>query len=279
MYNKQIFKQLVLEFGNEIKERKNEINNGIYETTKVVGQSLFKLIPYIREDFPIVYSTCSVRFDSIFKRKPNTDSKLHDANIWKDIECLYNGIKYQILAHKDKYVGITEDEFQYVYWGYLIMLAKNYNWTRTYNENGQYHYLDWFNTYDNILLTTKVSETYKTIFIDNDNTVKDINGQIKKINIKNESYNTMKRLTKQELINIINQFTIPPTVKQITDYYMSTVELIDIANIADPDEFYNAANINKSKTISPELMRKYIKEYGLESLIKNCNHSEAFIQK
>lgn len=279
MYNKKIFEQKLNEFVNDIVTRRKEVDEGIYESTKVVGKSLFSFIPYIREDFPIIYSTCSVRFDSICKRKTTTPDGLHIASLWNDIECLYNGIKYQILAHKDKYTGISEDEFVYVYYGYFTILAKNYNWTRTFNIDGKHHYLDWYWADCNILKGSKARELYKSIFIDNDNTVIDINGQIKKINIKNSNYNTMKRLTKEELLNLISQFNLAPSVKELTAKYMESIDLIDTSNITDESEFIRLENENRAKTISPELMRKYIKEYGLESLIKTCNHSKEFFNK
>ena len=72
-----------------------------------------------------------------------------------------------------------------------------------------------------------------------------------------------KKISKDDLINIINKFENKPTVKEITDSYMSSL---------GEDE-------RDDKYVSKELMRSYIKSYELEDMIKTCNHSEKFNNK
>ena len=63
-----------------------------------------------------------------------------------------------------------------------------------------------------------------------------------------------KRLSKEELISLINSFEQKPTVNEITDKYLKTLD--------EEADDYN------DKYISKELMRGYIKDYELEDMIK-----------
>ena len=63
-----------------------------------------------------------------------------------------------------------------------------------------------------------------------------------------------KRLSKEELITLINSFEQKPTVNEITNKYLETLD--------EEDDDYN------DKYVSKELMRHYIKDYELEDMIK-----------
>ena len=63
-----------------------------------------------------------------------------------------------------------------------------------------------------------------------------------------------KRLSKEQIINIINLFEQKPTVNEITDKYLKTLD--------EEADDYN------DKYVSKELMRHYIKDYELEDMIK-----------
>ena len=63
-----------------------------------------------------------------------------------------------------------------------------------------------------------------------------------------------KRLSKEELITLINSFEQKPTVNEITDKYLKTLD--------EEADDYN------DKYVSKELMRHYIKDYELEDMIK-----------
>lgn len=281
--NKTKFKNEIDNFLNEIEVRKNEVitalndpKNHTLVSTKQIGKSLLDFARnYFKDEYSLVYSTGSVRLDYIFhlgKKK-----ELHNASNIVDITRLYYGIKYQILANRNLYTNISLEDFYFVYWAYLVRLMKNFNWTETYNyvsvnefgmQTGMKQlYLDWTNNpITNILSDFAIERTYNNIFVNCDYTVIDINGDIKEINIKNSDYNTMKKLSKEQIIEIIESFDHKPSVKEITDKYMSTV------NKYDEDE-YNA------KYVSKELMRSYIKSYSLEEMIKTCNHSKEFQTK
>ena len=267
------FKTQIENFLNEIETRKQEVLNGELNCKNQVGKSLFDYArKNFRDSYPLVYSVQGIRLDVIFHL--GEKNKLHNASNFDDIIRLYNAIRYEILANKKLYENITIDEFYYVYWGYLVRLAKNFNWSSTLNNDNinqfgyltgkQISYLQWMsNNEANILSNYAVEQTYKRIFIEGNNMVKDINGDIKRINIKNSDYNTMKKISKDELIDIINKFQNKPTVKEITDSYMSSL------SEEEKDDKY----------VSKELMRAYIKSYELEDMIKTCNHTEKFNNK
>ena len=63
-----------------------------------------------------------------------------------------------------------------------------------------------------------------------------------------------KRLSKEELITLINSFEQKPTVNEITDKYLKTLD-------KESDDY-------NDKYVSKELMRHYIKDYELEDMIK-----------
>ena len=246
MLNKNEFKNEIENFLAEIEARKQEVANNKLTNTIQIGKNLFD---YARKNFndsyQLVYSVHSIRLDVIFHL--GEKAQLHNASNFTDITHLYNALKYQILANKKLYENITLDEFYFVYWGFLTRLMRNFNWGQTINVNNNAYYLPWMNNKgQNILSDAAISCTYKAIFIDNDNTVKDINGDTKEINIKNSDYNTMKKLSKEELITLINSFDEMPTVKQIADKHNS-----------ESDTF-----------IRKELMRRYIQDYELEDMIK-----------
>lgn len=246
MINKNEFKNEIENFLAEIEARKQEVANNQLTNTIQIGKNLFD---YARKNFndsyQLVYSVHSIRLDVIFHL--GEKAQLHNASNFTDISRLYNALKYQILANKKLYENITLEEFYFVYWGFLTRLMRNFNWGQTLNDNNNAYYLPWMNNKgQNILSDAAISCTYKTIFINNDNTVKDINGDTKEINIKNSDYNTMKKLSKEELISLINSFNDMPTVKQITDKHNS-----------ESDTF-----------IRKELMRRYIQDYELEDMIK-----------
>lgn len=277
--NKLIFKAKIKEFIDEIECRKTEIANSVLDTKLQVGKNLLSYIKTLKTDeYKLVYSTGSVRLDSIFHL--GNKKALHNASNFIDITRLYNAIKYQILAHIDVYKDITLEDFYFVYWGYLVRLMRNFNWTCTYNTDAQtneygiktssksINYVTWMNNdKTNILSAYAIEQTYNSLIIEKNDTVKDINGDIKHIKPKITFY-FMKRLNKNNLLEIISKFDSPPTVKQVTEAYMATVDLIDTDNIDNEEEFFKAVEANKAKTISEELMRKYIKEYELESMIK-----------
>lgn len=267
------FKTQIENFLNEIEIRKQEVLNGELNCKIQIGKSLFDYArKNFRDSYPLVYSVQGIRLDVIFHL--GEKSHLHNASNIEDIIRLYNGIRYEILANKKLYENITLDEFYYVYWGYFVRLARNFNWSSTMNTNNvnefgystgkQISYLEWMKNNDtNILSDYAIEQTYNSIFINNSNIVKDINGEKKQINIKNSDYNTMKKISKDELINIINKFENKPTVKEITDSYMNSLSEEEKDN----------------KYVSKELMRSYIKSYELEDMIKTCNHSEKFNNK
>ena len=246
MLNKNEFKNEIENFLAEIEARKQEVANNQLTNTNQIGKNLFD---YARKNFddsyPLVYSVHSIRLDVIFHL--GEKAKLHNASNFTDITHLYNALKYQILANKNLYDNITLDEFYFVYWGFLTRLMRNFNWGQTLNVNNNAYYLEWMSDKrKNILSDAAIKYTYEIIFIDNDNTVNDINGNTKEINIKNSDYNTMKRLSKEELITLINSFDEMPTVKQIADKH----------------------NKESDTCIRKELMRRYIKDYELEDMVK-----------
>ena len=256
---KKEFKEQIDNFLLDIKKRSNELSNGQYNPTFQVGKDLYA---YARknlnnDDLPIVYSVGSIRLDYIFHRDDKT--KLYNASNFQDVTRLFYAIKYEILANKTKFENITLEDFYYVYWGYLVRLSRNFNWTTTYN-NDEVLYLTWMNNQkQNILSDFAIENTYKKIFIDNDNIVLDIKGVNKEINTKNSDYRTMKKLSKEELVSIIETFNDKPTVRQIRDYYME--------------------NMSDKGYLSTDSIRKYIKSYDIEDMIKTCNHSEKFNNK
>lgn len=63
-----------------------------------------------------------------------------------------------------------------------------------------------------------------------------------------------KKLSKEELITLINLFEQKPTVNEITNKYLETLD--------EEADDYN------DKYVSKELMRHYIKDYELEDMIK-----------
>lgn len=277
--NKPIFKTKIKEFFSEIESRKTEIANGVLDTKLQVGKNLLDYIKtFKKEEFKLTYSTGSIGLNIIFHL--GSKQTLHNASNFTDITRLYNAIKYEILANIETYNDISLEDFYYVYWGYLTRLMRNFNWTCTYNTDGQINqygiktsgssinYLSWMNNdKTNILSDYAIERTYNTIIVEKDDTVTDINGDIKHIKPRNNHY-FMKRLSKTELLEIIRKFDYQPSVKEITDAYMSTVDLIDVDSIDNEEEYFKAVEANKAKTISEVLMRKYIKEYELESLIK-----------
>ena len=269
---KELFKKEIENFLDEIKTRKQEVENGVLESTTQVGKRLldFARINF-KSSYPLVYSVKGVRLDYIFhlgsksqeSKKQKSKKLLHNASNFEDIVHLWNALKYEIIANKEEYKGITVDEFYYVYWGYLTRLMKNINWTTTYNHSDKNkfgltlaekkEYLPWMINH-NIFSNELIKILYTMIFINNDNTVTDINGDIKEINIKNSNYNTMKKLTKDQIIDIINLFEQKPTVNEITDKYLETLD--------EEADDYN------DKYVSKELMRHYIKDYELEDMVK-----------
>ena len=274
---KELFKKEIENFLNEIETRKKEVENGVLESTTQVGKSLldFARINF-KSSYPLVYSVKDVRLDYIFhlgsknqeskkqgSKKHGSKKQLHNGSNFEDIVHLWNALKYEIIANKEEYKGITVDEFYYVYWGYLTRLMRNINWTTTYNHSNKNEfgmtlaekkeYLPWM-TNNNIFSNELIERLYTIIFINNNNTVIDINGDIKEINIKNSNYNTMKKLTKDQIINIINLFEQKPTVNEITNKYLETLD--------EEADDYN------DKYVSKELMRHYIKDYELEDMIK-----------
>lgn len=250
------FKSQIENFLNEIKLRRNEVVNNQFVCNIQIGKALFDYArKSFRDSFPLVYSVNSIRLDYIFHI--GEKSKLHNASNFEDICHLYQAIKYEILANKKLYENISLDDFYYVYWGFFCRLAKNFNWTSTLNiddeENIIVTYLKWMDdSRKNILSDLAIEETYKAIFIEGNNTVLDICGEKKKINIKNSDYNTMKKISKDDLIVIIKRFESKPTVKEITDAYMNSLS---------EDE-------KDDKYVSKELMRSYIQSYELEDMIK-----------
>ena len=274
---KELFKKEIENFLAEIEARKQEVANGMLESTTQVGKGLldFARINF-KSSYPLVYSVKDVRLDYIFhlgsknqeskkqgSKKQKSKKLLHNASNYEDIVHLWNALKYEIIANKEEYKGITVDEFYYVYWGYLTRLMRNFNWTTTYNHSDKNkfgltlaekkEYLPWMYSH-NIFSNELIKILYTMIFINNDNTVADINGDIKEINIKNSNYNTMKKLTKDQIIDIINLFEQKPTVNEITDKYLKTLD--------EEADDYN------DKYVSKELMRHYIKDYELEDMIK-----------
>ena len=269
---KELFKKEIENFLDEIETRKQEVKNGVLESTTQVGKSLldFARINF-KSSYPLVYSVKGVRLDYIFhlgsknleSKKQGSKKQLHNGSNIEDISHLWNALKYEILANKEEYKGITVDEFYYVYWGYLTRLMRNINWSTTYNHSDKNEfgltlaekkeYLPWMINH-NIFSNEIIKILYTMIFINNDNTVTDINGDIKEINIKNSNYNTMKKLTKDQIIDIINLFEQKPTVNEITDKYLETLD--------EEADDYN------DKYVSKELMRHYIKDYELEDMIK-----------
>lgn len=274
---KELFKKEIENFLNEIETRKQEVANGVLESTTQVGKSLldFARINF-KSSYPLVYSVKCIRLDVIFhlgsknKESKNKESKkqrskkqLHNGSNIEVISHLWNALKYEIIANKEEYKGITVDEFYYVYWGYLTRLMRNVNWSITYNHSDKNkfgltlaekkEYLPWMYEH-NIFSNELIKILYTMIFINNDNTVADINGDIKEINIKNSNYNTMKKLTKDQIIDIINLFEQKPTVNEITNKYLETLD--------EEADDYN------DKYVSKELMRHYIKDYELEDMIK-----------
>lgn len=269
---KELFKKEIENFLDEIETRKQEVKNGVLESTTQVGKSLldFARINF-KSSYPLVYSVKGVRLGYIFhlgskkqeSKKLGSKKLLHNGSNIEVISHLWNALKYEIIANKEEYKGITVDEFYYVYWGYLIRLMKNVNWTSTYNHSDKNEfgltlaekkeYLPWMINH-NIFSNELIKILYTMIFINNDNTVTDINGDIKEINIKNSNYNTMKKLTKDQIIDIINLFEQKPTVNEITNKYLETLD--------EEDDDYN------DKYVSKELMRHYIKDYELEDMVK-----------
>ena len=73
----------------------------------------------------------------------------------------------------------------------------------------------------------------------------------------NSDYNAMKRLTKEQLIEMIESFDYKPTVVQIADKH----------------------NKENDAFISKQLMRHYIQDYELEDMIKTYKHTVNFINK
>ena len=226
---KELFKKEIENFLAEIEARKQEVANGVLESSTQVGESLLEFArTNFKSSYPLVYS-----------------------------------VKYEIIANKEEYKGITVDEFYYVYWGYLTRLMRNVNWSTTYNHSDKNdfglilaekkEYLPWMINH-NIFSNEAIKILYTMIFINNDNTVIDINGDIKEINIKNSNYNTMKKLTKDQIIDIINLFEQKPTVNEITNKYLETLD--------EEADDYN------DKYVSKELMRHYIKDYELADMIK-----------
>ena len=63
-----------------------------------------------------------------------------------------------------------------------------------------------------------------------------------------------KRISKEELITLINSFEQKPTVNEITNKYLETLD--------EEADDYN------DKYVSKELMRHYIQDYELEDMIK-----------
>lgn len=256
---KQEFKEQIDNFLLEIQKRGKEISNGQFNPTFQVGKNLYA---YARknlnnDDLPIVYSVGSIRLDYIFHRDDKT--KLFNASNYQDIIRLFYAVKYEILANKTIFKDITLDDFYYVYFGYLIRLSRNFNWTTTFNGD-EVLYLNWMNDEkQNILSDFAIEHTYKKIFIDNDNIVLDIKGVKKEINTKNSDYRTMKKLSKEELVSIIETFEDKPTVRQIRDYYME--------------------NMSDKGYLSPDSIRKYVKSYEIEDMIKTCKHSDKFNNK
>ena len=286
--NKIQFKKQIDNFLQELQNRYKDVQEGYYICDEQVGKSLFDFARknFTKDLYPLVYSVKNVKLEYIFHL--GNKNALHNASNQIDIERLYNALKYQILANKNLYSGITASDFYYVYWGYIVRLAKNFNWTSTYNTTNvnEYgltigkdrDYIGWTRNF-NILSNSYILKTYNEIFVQNLNTVIDINGDEKVINIKNSDYNTMKKLSKEQIINIINLFENKPTVKEITDKYMSTVELINTDTIEDTEEYERLEALNKSKIVTTDTMRKYIKSYELEDMIKTCNHTEKFNNK
>lgn len=274
---KELFKKEIENFLAEIETRKQEVANGMFDTTTQVGKSLLEFARInFKSSYPLVYSVKDVRLDYIFhlgskkqesknkeSKKQKSKKQLHNASNYEDIVHLWNALKYEIIANKEEYKGITVDEFYYVYWGYLTRLMRNINWTTTYNHSDKNkfgltlaekkEYLPWMINH-NIFSNELIKILYTMIFINNDNTVADINGDIKEINIKNSNYNTMKKLTKDQIIDIINLFEQKPTVNEITNKYLETLD--------EEADDYN------DKYVSKELMRHYIKDYELEDMIK-----------
>lgn len=260
---KSQFKQEIENFLNEIETRKQEVSNNNLISTLQVGKSL---LDFARTNFkslyPLVYSVKGIRLDYIFHL--GSKSQLHNASNWVDVERLINALKYQIIANKTEYANISLDDFYYVYWGYLVRLMKNFNWTSTCNVNGTAYYLNWLESKP-IFSNDAVEALYNLVIVNGNNTVKDINGEKKEINIKNSDYNTMKKLSKEQIIDIIKTFDSKPTVKQIFDVYDASLD-------SEADDY-------NDKYVSKELMRHYIKSYELDGMIKTCNHSESFNNK
>lgn len=260
---KEQFKNEIQNFLNEIEIRKQEVANDELVSTIQVGKSLFDFARInFKTKYPLVYSVQGIRLDYIFHL--GSKSQLHNASNWVDVERLMYGLKYEILANKNEYKDITLDDFYYVYWGYLTRLMKNFNWTSTLNIDNKPYYLEWLHSKP-IFSDDAVKSLYNLVFVQNDNTVKDINGEKKEINIKNSDYNTMKRLSKEQIIEIIESFNYKPTIKEITEVYLSTLD-------EESDDYNN-------RYVSKENMRKYVNSYELNDMIKTCNHSEKFKSK
>lgn len=279
--NKKQFKQEIFNFLNEIDTRSYEIIANCFNPTFIVGKKLNDFVrTNFKDEYKLVYSVSSVRLDIIFHM--NNKKNLLNGSNNETMFHLYNALKYQIIANKYLYKDISLEDFYYVYWGYMSRLIKNVNFTETYNANNKICYIKDQCTY--IYFTDEaIKRTYEEIFIKNIHIVLDLNKNKKTINIKNKDYKVMKRLTKKELINIIedytNEFDCKPTIKQITEKYMSSINLIDTDNIEDKDEYEEAIEYNNSKIISKELMLSYVKQFELTDMIKFCNHTEKFKNK
>lgn len=260
---KELFKKEIENFLNEIEVRKQEVANNELISTTQVGKNLFEFARInFKSSYPLVYSVKGIRLDYIFHL--GSKSQLHNASNWKDVERLIQGLKYEILANREEYKDITLDDFYYVYWGYLVRLMKNFNLTSTLNVNGVAYYLEWLKNAP-LFSDDSVKALYNAVFVQNNNTVIDINGEKKEINIKNSDYNTMKRLTKEQIIELIESFEHKPTIREITESYLSTLD--------EEADDYN------DRYVSKENMRKYIISYKLNDMIKTCNHSEKFNNK
>lgn len=265
----ELLKREIENFLNELDIRKNEIEAGILENKTQIGKSIydFARLHFSTDDFPMIYSTNGIRLDIIFHISNKTS--LHCGSNRKDVIRLCQAVKYEILANKNKYENISLEDFYYIYWGYLIRLSKNFNWGCTYNEVNEFNiklaptYLEWRKELD-IFSNDTVKALYANIFINNDNTVTDILGNKKEINIKNIEYK-MKRLSKEQIIEMIELFDHKPTIKEITEYYLSTLD--------------KEAEDYRENYVSKENMRNYINGYELNDMIKTCNHTESFKNK
>lgn len=217
------------------------------------------------DDFDIVYSYNGLRFDVIFNLK---EKSYIGSNEQTNIR-IYSAIKYQVLAHYTEIEHLDKINKVRVAFFYGCKFLKCINNSCTFNNEivdistgirkKKYTYspIDW----------TKIQNISYNIIdqIENENfDIYDLTNNIHTINpIKqNTRYHMEKRITKEELIELINkyigEYNEKPSVTELCTYYMNVYRIEEIEEL----EEYNL------KKISKDLMRKYINDYDLKDSIK-----------